>query len=525
MSRKPLSGRTGIPVVLLLLLFFTTLCLYSQQQSAPGQPYTFKTSTRIVLLDVVVTDKKGKVVTDLKQSDFSVYDDGSAQRIRSFEAPASHRMPKGTGIVVRSTADLAKVGSAPVTMLVLDELNTSFEDMAYARSRIEKYLLAQPEVVTQPTTLLAATNSKFVVLKDFTQDRPALLLALKKHMPEIPYKYNKTGSGGSGAMERMAQSLNSLYQMAEATRGTPGRKTVIWVGKGFPAVDLTKTDQASTDLMQAAIRRLTDALLQSRVTLYTIDPADQISSVGQITTDDNLDDFENDARSDGQPFADQINFSTLAPATGGQAFFSRNDIDAEVEQATADGANYYTLSYSPTALPDGKDKYRKLRVHLADPNLKATFRDGYFSSLAPAGASRKGGEPKTKVEVRAELEAEMGKAAMGTIAYNGVNATLEKTADGKLKLAVTAGDLTFTDEENGKFRAEITVIEVAFNKGGKALAHSSKELSAEVLGQIRNPTQKASFILPLDAPAGTTRVRVVVRDAVSTKLGTAELPM
>jgi VWFA-related protein len=483
----------------------------------------FRTTTRIVLLDIVVTDKKGQVVTNLKQGDFSIYDDGSPQRIRSFEAPIEHRMPPATGIVVRSTADLAKIGSAPVTILVLDELNTSFEDMAYSRNRLEKYLLAQPEVMTQPTELLVATNTKFNVIKDFTQDRAEVLAALKKHYPEIPYKFNRSGAGGPGAMERMSQSLNSLYEMAQSTRGTPGRKTIIWVGKGFPAVDLTKTDAATEDLMQSAIRRLTDSLLQSRITLYTIDPADQISSVGQIATADNLEDFENDARSDGQPFKDQISFSTLAPATGGQAFFSRNDIDAEVAQATADGANYYTLSYSPTALPDGKDKYRKIRVKMSDPNLTATFRDGYYSAPPPTGASKTGEAPKTKEEVRTELEAEMGKAAMGSVAYNGVNATIEKTPDGKVKLGVTAGDLTFTDENNGKFRAEITVIEVAFNKGGKPLAHHSQELSAEVMGQIKNPNQKAGFLIPLDAPPNTTRIRVVVRDAVSGKIGTAEM--
>lgn len=522
MSRISLSTSFRVSAFLVFLLTFVAGPVRGQQQETPSQPYVFRTTTRIVLLDVVVTDKKGNVVTNLKQSDFSVYDNGSSQRIRSFEAPSSHVMPKGTGMVVRSTADLAKIGSAPVTILVLDELNNSFENMAYARNRLEKYLNAQPEVVTQPTTLLVATNTKFEVMKDFTQDRAALLAALKKHFPEIPYKYNKTGAGGSGAMERMAQSLNSLYQMAEATRGTPGRKTIIWVGQGFPAVDLTKTDSASTALMQSAIRRVTDALLQSRITIYTIDPSSQIGTVGQIT-DDNVEDFENDARSDGQPFADQISFSTLAPATGGQAFFSRNDIDAEVAQATADGANYYTLSYTPGELPDGKDKYRKIRVKMSDPNLTATFRDGYFSKPTPTGATKSGAAPKTKVEIRAELEAEMGKAAMGTIAYNGVNATIEKTPEGKVKLGVTAGDLNFTDENNGKFRAEITVIEVAFNKNGKALAHHSEELSAEVVGQIKNPTQKAGFLIALDAPPGTVRVRVIVRDAVSGKIGTAEM--
>src|SRR4051812_30442399 len=37
-----------------------------------------------VLFDVVVRDKKGRVVNDLRPSDFEVYEDGVAQEVNSF---------------------------------------------------------------------------------------------------------------------------------------------------------------------------------------------------------------------------------------------------------------------------------------------------------------------------------------------------------------------------------------------------------------------------------------------------------
>jgi VWFA-related protein len=488
------------------------------QQQPGGTTFKLQTNVRLVLLDIVVTDKKGNVVTDLKPGDFTVLEDGVQQRVRSFEPPSSHLLPRAQGMVVKSSADLGKIGSAPITILVLDELNTSFEDMAYARERIEKYLNAQPAILRQPTTLLVATNTKFEVMEDFTQDRAALLEALHKHMPEMPWKMKRSGAGSSGAFERMGQSLNSLYGMATAFSGVPGRKTVIWVGKGFPSVDLTTTDGDSTILLQNAIKRLTDAMLRSRITLYTIDPASQMMSVGVIADPDDLEDYE--SRSDGQPFSDEIKFSTLAPATGGRAFFSRNDIDAEVASSVDQGSNYFTLSYSPSNSSTADAKYRQIRIKLTNPNLSASTRDGYYAQSAEAAATDVTNKPPKAT--KEELEAEMGRAALAQLPYDGLMATLENATAGMLKLGVVAGGMQWTAQDTGKTRAEITVMEVAFGKNDKPLAHESQELSAEVMGQIQNPTQKAYFLIPEELPPGTARIRVVVRDAVSGKIGTAD---
>ena len=104
------------------------------QQNEGGDPMTtIKVVTKRVLLDVVVRDRRGNVVTNLKQSDFTIFEDGVEQPVRSFDSVLEHQMPEPGKAIVHSTADLAKIGPAPVTLLVLDELNTSFEDMAYAR--------------------------------------------------------------------------------------------------------------------------------------------------------------------------------------------------------------------------------------------------------------------------------------------------------------------------------------------------------------------------------------------------------
>jgi VWFA-related protein len=530
-EKAQFAGKSFVLISILNLWALCGMVLFNcggagaQQVEKPGnqsgnQDYTFHVETRRVLLDVVVTDAKGNVVNNLKKDDFHIYEENAEQAIRTFDLPQAHDIPKKNVVLVRSTADLPKIGAAPVTLIVLDELNTSFEDMAFARDQVKRYLNKQPAILTQPTTLLAATNTHFIVIKDYTQDRADILAALGKHFPELPWKMQHGGTNSAGAFERMSMSLNSLYTMAEASRGTPGRKTVIWVGKGFPAVDLVSLDPNSTALIQNAIKRLTASLLDSRITLYTIDPASTFATVGKVSSADDLEAMEMDPRSDGAPFADEINFTTLAPVTGGKAFFSRNDIDTEVATSAISGASYYTLTYEPSGNSEASAQYRHIRIKMSDPNLKAVTRDGYYTINEDSVKQIEGKPPK---EQRAELEAELGKAAMSSLPYNGLNITLARGQGDVINLNITAGSLQWADTASGKTVAEITVLDVLFGDKDKVVSHGADELYAAEQDRVGNLDQRETFVIHVPPAPGAKRLRVVARDARSGKIGTAEM--
>ena len=65
------------------------------QGTGEPAPPTFSVGTADVLLDVVVRDKKGNLVRDLKASDFEVYEDGKPQTLDSFQVISKdgHRHP------------------------------------------------------------------------------------------------------------------------------------------------------------------------------------------------------------------------------------------------------------------------------------------------------------------------------------------------------------------------------------------------------------------------------------------------
>jgi len=497
------------------------------QTPPPQQGYTPPTltvTTRIVVLDVVVTDKKGNLIQrTLGKDDFSIFEDGQPQTIRSFEAPAEHRMPAATAAaaggaaVVHSAADLTKIGDAPVTVLVIDELNSRFEDSSYSRQMLVKYLQTQPPVLKQPAMLMVAGNTSFQQLHDYTQDRDALVQAIKKHMPEQPWRMNQSGNKGAGAVERMAQVLSALQQIAQASQGTPGRKNLIWVGNGFPSANLVGLPVDEGDLIEAAVRRTTARLLAARVTMYTINPTADSSSMVDVETPDDL----NFAGSEGgpDPFGEgTVSFSSLAPATGGVAFTGRNDLNNIIGESIDKGQEYYTLSYAPTNKSEDAAKFRHIRIVMKDPNLKATTRDGYFPETA-ADLNPVLDKSMDAKQVAANLKLDLSNALTTTVSYNGLGVTAVKAGDGYAIHVAENGIGWSEPAADGKQQEEATVAAGWYDAKGKLLGHVAREQlcprGAENAG--------ATFQLPVTLPGGVARLRIVVRDARNGHMGTVDL--
>src|SRR5437773_6216797 len=76
------------------ILFTTTLCLFvaaaqSQEKKEPkksDEDDVIKVTSNLVNLDVIVKDKKGRAITDLKPEDFTVYENGVLQKIEFFDS-------------------------------------------------------------------------------------------------------------------------------------------------------------------------------------------------------------------------------------------------------------------------------------------------------------------------------------------------------------------------------------------------------------------------------------------------------
>ena len=489
---------------------------------APTDPATLHVTSRLVTLDVVVVDRGGKPVTNLDRSKFSVYEDKVQQTIKNFDPPASHEMPIGSAAdaVVHSAADVPKIGTAPVNILVFDELDTPFHQLAYARQMMERYLKALPEVLPVPTLFVAAGATTMAMLHDYTQSRADLLESVRTHTADLDFTQVMASlNGGTSAADNgMVKTLGALSQIAESVRGVPGRKNVIWVGAGYNnAADLTNMSESDHDRVLAMIQQVTDRMLSARVTLYVIDPAGPIAA--DEVTDQSVDPTQvTSAGTRIGDFGDNLGFYNFATETGGRVMTGRNDLDAQVAQATAEGTKYYTLSYVPTSTDDAARPYRKIRVLVNDPLLRVITRDGYFGGQAAVSAVAPGHKARQPSDVRFDLL----NAARTKMVYTGVHMQAERTKDGYM-LLVNANDLKFNQKMSGARMAEVTVVAVFYNAKGKELSQKAAELSEELEPSDQIGQQsRVGFTFPMIVPASTTRVRFVMRDAGTAYLGTAE---
>jgi len=143
MDHSQESEKNQLARVALFLLVLLLPPVSLAQKSTPQEEPTFRSTTRLVVLDVVVTDRAGKLVTNLSQSDFTLLEDGVRQSIASFESPEQRPdVPVFVeGKSNKAEAKSALNGSTPspsaLTILVLDELNSEVLDQAYARSAIQ----------------------------------------------------------------------------------------------------------------------------------------------------------------------------------------------------------------------------------------------------------------------------------------------------------------------------------------------------------------------------------------------------
>lgn len=514
------------PVCLPLVILLGScigLKLGAQTPVAEGQPTTLTVNARLVVLDVVVTDASGKPVDNLTAKDFEVYEDGKLQHLRSVEKPSSHDLPQSTidagTAAVFDPGKPASFGRSPVTVLVLDQLNTHFEDSSFARRSLHDYLVNQPALLNQPTTLLSVYDSHFKLLNPFTRDRDALLHALAAAPPEYAWKLEVNGKTDTGPLERLDQSLRALEEVAQSYARIAGRKNVIWVGGGFPTVDPAAMDSEDADLVKAALQHVTDVLLDTRVTLYAVDPTSNAPGMTEITDPTQMVFFLATGDNGGgnmDPFDQQEDFNRLGPLTGGRVIRGLNNVDQQIATSIELGANFYTLAYTPSVGGDASAQFRKIKVVCLRPGLTATSRSGYY----PAGTQQQG---------IANATYDLATAAESAMPLHGLRVTVERDRDpaapaDTYKVRVGAAELTWKPK-NGEPAASVYVMAASLDAKGRMVDHTIHGMTANAKpsADLHDPEKTATFVFTAGTGRKATTLRFIVRDSGNGRMGTFDL--
>jgi VWFA-related protein len=379
----------------------------------------------------VVTDKKGNHITGLKQSDFTIEENGHPRQVATFEEVSTAQgafKPTPPSPYPFSNFAFARQEPRRVTIIVLDLLNTPFFNQTNVRQQLIKFLTAHLRD-TDPVSLTLLTNDGLRLVHSFTTD-PAILMEALKKVDSTFSTVDKTASGhlsdlhtegdfdaalagvvtptdianaessqltkllaqhadaSYAHMQQFDQTIITLYalqELAQSSSGIPGRKSAIWASGGLPFIlsdpdSLGGIDTRAFSMYDETWRALNDA----NVAVYPIDAHGLVAPGG--FADSRTPRNEHEAqfpsrRSRRIPVIPaqnlQDSLKAFANATGGKVCYNRNDFDRCIALADEDSSQYYMLTYY---LPedDRKPGWRKLKVHVGPPHGDIRAREEFY---------------------------------------------------------------------------------------------------------------------------------------------------
>jgi len=170
--------RKSVAVCGLAFLLLLTGAAHAQAQE---QEDVVKVKSNLVNIDVIVKDKKGKYISDLKAEDFTITEDGRAQKIEFFDAPVARTETRKPGETVAAAPTGAETSTTPprnYVALVLDSQTTDFTNLKPVREGAIKYVREQV-TDSDAVAILSVTNG-LKMLQPFTQDKAKLIASIEQ---------------------------------------------------------------------------------------------------------------------------------------------------------------------------------------------------------------------------------------------------------------------------------------------------------------------------------------------------------
>lgn len=395
-----------------------------------------KVKSNLVNIDVIVKDKKGKYVSDLKPEDFVITENGQPQKIEFFDAPLSKvetHKPNETGApTITTTTGTPPTAPRHYVSLVLDSQSTNLTNLKPLREGAIRYVREQV-TDADAVAILSVTNG-LQMLQPFTHDKAKLIATLENlgtgvnskteelrdvneniaNLRDVINNSQSTGdittaAGGSAAASvliaqtvlqqfiRMRTALSeqqarpvlaALAAIAEGLRRIPGKKTLVLFSQGFvtPAV-LDWQVQSTIDIANRA-----------NVAVYIIDsaglrgpaqgtnavaPATPLSGVSAITSQEQRirgvggETVFDTVRQEGQNREYDILYR-ISDDTGGKFLKGNNDIGQGLERINQEIQARYTLAYR-SSNQDFDGTFRKVKIEVQRPDTQVISRSGYYA--------------------------------------------------------------------------------------------------------------------------------------------------
>jgi VWFA-related protein len=396
----------------LALVLFCTLAAAAQQvgQNAPpagAGTAKIAVNTQLVIEIVGVKDKKGNPIKGLTAKDFTLTEDGAAQKISFCEPQELPETPEDTPIVASEPENITIYNKLSTTQIAPEtpgnlrykdhRLIAMYFDMVSMPPGDQMRALASAEkfIRTQMTSadlisILRYSGSGAEVLQDFTADRSRLLSIIQTLVVGEGQGFDESVSDASASDTGAAfgqddsefnifntdRQLSALQTAANMLGRVNEKKVLIYFASGMSLNGLDN---------QAQLHATIDSAIRSGVEFWPIDARGLVAQAplgdatkgsqgnqGMYTGAAALAVMSNFQRSQDTLFA-------LAGDTGGKALLDYNDLTKGIVQAQHSFSDYYVVGYYTTnTAQDGK--FRRIKISVdAGLDAKLDYRQGYFA--------------------------------------------------------------------------------------------------------------------------------------------------
>jgi VWFA-related protein len=406
-----------------------------QPPANPQQPI-FRAGINFVRVDVIVTDRDGKQVSDLTQADFDVSEDGKPQTIETFkmvqlggELKSGAEPPRPIRNSFDEESEAAR-DDVRIFAIFLDDYHVRLGSSMGVRDPLINFVTTQLGSVDLVGLMYPLTP---LVDVRMTRDRDSVGRALKTfegrkydYRPRNEFE-DRYALYPASTVEQIRNqvSLSALKALVTHLGGLrEGRKAIILVSEGYTSLlppqlrdpiasmpglgnpnrgnpmagqgsGLEDRARFTADLdLQTELREVYDAANRTNTTIYALDPRGLAASEFDISQNVGL-------QQDQQALNTSLDsLRTLAEQTDGRAIVNRNDLTGGLRQVIRDSSAYYLIGYNSTqARSDGK--FHKIEVRLKTTQnrrgLQVRARKGYWAltaeETARATAPPKAGPP------------------------------------------------------------------------------------------------------------------------------------
>jgi VWFA-related protein len=533
----------------------------SSQTTSEAPQARLKSETRLVQLSVVVHNKSGAPVRDLQKADFVVLDEKQPQTIQLFSMetnlpPTVVPAPLPPGTYTNRLDSRAGVPNS-VTVVLLDGLNTTISDQAFARRGVVKFL---GQVKPEDRVAVYTLGRDLRILHDFTNDASSLVRSVQQFNGRSSLELaasspNAISGFGPQAFTNELDSINFLFgdesqkeaafytqnrvhetveamkDIANHVAGLPGRKNLIWVSGSFPiAFGFDNTQQnifAEKQSFDSDIADAVRALNNASLAVYPVDArgllapgmlnSTSTSLTSQMSQTQELSIGQQSISFRDMPIDSNLTMEALASGTGGRAFYNTNDIFGSIRQAIDDSEVTYSLGYYPAGIKwDGK--YRSVKVEVHRPGVKVQARKGYFALP----------EPKLTPQVRQAVIAEVARNPLDSTGI-GVTAIAHQVGTARALKTSVVFDLrdVSMEQKDGAYDGAVDIVMLDLNDQNKILGALDQTFQLKLPPALYAKLLKEGISLTKELPVApdAVQLRVVVRDANTGTMGTVRIPI